>query len=781
MAFDQEIKIIIKSMFDSKGFKNATTQMKALAAAGRKYAGLRVFEGLKGLGRQAKEVALANKQLKKYNAVIGKTGKSLRYLTGEKAGKIIKGDDFKKLSERISTDQIGGKFDKIKKTVNKVKTPLQQVTSNFKDFGKESTAAFEAKKYQVFLDQNKRLKQFGFQVKEGGQVVNKFGKALNKTQRQELISPQTGADFETFNKQLYSSPKLLKKAGLGLKNFRGQFKMYFLSVMFFGMQIQRVFTQMARSTLESYMKISEGTTQAGQGLSMLQAAFTTLKYSVGEAIAEALLPFIPAILNIIMKIVDFVETHKKLVAMLIIGGAAFGAILFLIGQIGLGIGGVVTLLTKMAAAIGLATGPFLIFLALGIALIVVFVKAWREFPEVVTPLVKTAFEEIKTSLENVLESLKTVANTITGGEDGWVSMAAVAVWSVAAIAEGVVMLTDLINTLIRAYLILIDVTAMQRKVQLKGPFYLLSKQYKKDLANLKKDWKGLKTAGKKMFSGDELTNIVAGGPGDIYDKMMESKMGFSEKKIKEWFDKEGKEAGEFAGKGFTRGWENGFEEGMSIAPELIPSVTLTPYGSITNKLKEEAKQVSADTFPEWVDYGKSISTNIGDGLTQGLKETDITEDIESIFSDIFTFGEGITGESETPKMEFDVVPKVDTEASASVLGALQGMKDIIGPLGTDFETIKNVLGTEGGEDGTIPTISELSEVTKNAKIETEGLKDNFAILKEGMGKVGTFITDTFNGQINSSQQALLWDSRAAMSAAFAQERYNRAKQGATGA
>ena len=270
------------------------------------------------------------------------------------------------------------------------------------------------------LTKFKTLETFGNQVREtkiANEWLKRYGVEINKTtgmltkqgsmseisakKMRELGEAIAAGKWRTFRTNIENNRKALKKLGLDTGMVREQFKMYLLSIMFFGMQIQRVFGRIARTSLDTFMKVTEGTTEAGQGINMLQGAFTTLKFAVGEAIAEALLPFIPAILDLIMKIVNFIETHKKLVAAIVIGGAAFGALLFLIGQVGLGISGVATLFVKLGAAIGISTRPLLIFFALGIALLVVFLKAWKDFPETITPLVKGALYEIWGGLKNI--------------------------------------------------------------------------------------------------------------------------------------------------------------------------------------------------------------------------------------------------------------------------------------------------------------------------------------------------------------------------------------------
>lgn len=134
-----------------------------------------------------------------------------------------------------------------------------------------------------------------------------------------------------------------------------RFQMHYLSVMFFGMNIQRTFMLMARSATQAYLKITEGQTSAAQSLIALSAGFTYLSFSVGEALGRFLEPFIPTILSIIESLSDWISQNETLVSGLIIFGIILGTLLFTIGTVRLGMMGLITLLGIGGMASSVAT------------------------------------------------------------------------------------------------------------------------------------------------------------------------------------------------------------------------------------------------------------------------------------------------------------------------------------------------------------------------------------------------------------------------------------------
>jgi len=161
-------------------------------------------------------------------------------------------------------------------------------------------------------------------------TIQTFGNGVEKS-RTEVMR---------FNKGIRQAGRVIETTTTGIQRF----KMHLLSVMFFGMLVQRVFMDLANTGVEAMMKISEGQTTAGMAITRLSAAFQFLKYSIGDAIGTALLPHLDVIIDTIDAVADWIEQNPELTAGIISVGAAAGTAFFLIGTLGLGLQGVSTLL-----------------------------------------------------------------------------------------------------------------------------------------------------------------------------------------------------------------------------------------------------------------------------------------------------------------------------------------------------------------------------------------------------------------------------------------------------
>jgi archaellum component FlaC len=149
-----------------------------------------------------------------------------------------------------------------------------------------------------------------------------------------------------FNSMESQVDKVTNSLGKQRKEFK-QFPMELLSIMFFGMLIQRTFTNIARVGVDTFMRVTEGTTEAGHAFNVLNAGVQTLKFAIGEALGTVLMEILPTLLEFITKIIDWVGQNKKLVGWLIIAGIVLGTLMFLIGTIGLGINGIIAAFEKL--------------------------------------------------------------------------------------------------------------------------------------------------------------------------------------------------------------------------------------------------------------------------------------------------------------------------------------------------------------------------------------------------------------------------------------------------
>jgi hypothetical protein len=207
----------------------------------------------------------------------------------------------------------------------------------------------------------------GFQ--DAVRQFNKMGDSLKSLSVIQQVGGKSIRDSYT------ATAEGIKQTSSIVEDHRQRFKMYLLSIMFFGMIIQRTFQKMATTTLDAFMKITEAQTSAGQAVSALSAHWEYLKFSIGEAIG-AFIEANPWIIELINNIADFVQQNGKLIATLIIAGIVFGGTLGLIGQFGLGISGITMSIRALTggagisglttALAGLAVPILLIVAALGI-------------------------------------------------------------------------------------------------------------------------------------------------------------------------------------------------------------------------------------------------------------------------------------------------------------------------------------------------------------------------------------------------------------------------------
>lgn len=131
-----------------------------------------------------------------------------------------------------------------------------------------------------------------------------------------------------------------------------------LSIMFFGMMMKNFFQDIAISSLTTFNKLNADTMAANNTMNRLSAAIEGVRYAIGDAISSALEPMEGTLMNIIDKVIDFVDTHPKLITWGLAIGLIVGTVMMLVGQISLLIIGLAA--TKLAfagaGAAGVASG-----------------------------------------------------------------------------------------------------------------------------------------------------------------------------------------------------------------------------------------------------------------------------------------------------------------------------------------------------------------------------------------------------------------------------------------
>lgn len=139
---------------------------------------------------------------------------------------------------------------------------------------------------------------------------------------------------------------MVPKVTKSVKNFQGQILGAGLGIMFFGMVIQRVFTSIWNSASRTFTEVMASTEQSANGFTMLQGSLKYLWFVAGQALE----PLAMALIPIIDKIAAWIEENPKLFAQIVKWGIIIGAALMILGQLGLGINGIVQALGLLKAA-----------------------------------------------------------------------------------------------------------------------------------------------------------------------------------------------------------------------------------------------------------------------------------------------------------------------------------------------------------------------------------------------------------------------------------------------
>ena len=208
---------------------------------------------------------------------------------------------------------------------------------------------------------NKYLDQFDTKLHATGRIAQKANGTLRATDEQlkNITNSVARGEWDDFNKGMKDGSRAAKEAGKGFASFSKQFAAEFLSVMFFGMQIRMQFEKLAKTTMDTFMRITEAMHPTAQAVNALRANMELLKFTIGSAVAGVLEALLPVLIPIINRFSDWVEQNKDLVGWIVILAIVFGTALFAIGMMFTGIQGIVMVLAKMGAGIGMLLSKML--------------------------------------------------------------------------------------------------------------------------------------------------------------------------------------------------------------------------------------------------------------------------------------------------------------------------------------------------------------------------------------------------------------------------------------
>ena len=163
---------------------------------------------------------------------------------------------------------------------------------------------------------------------------------------------RTNLGMEKMSVNFQKTNKGVKVLGSNLStttsNMR-RFRMEWLSVMFFSMQMQRVLKRILSSSIKTFMQIAGETDSANQSMASFGAQINFIRFTLGRAIAEAFEPFLPTFTKFVEKIVDFIEENPEKVVWGLVGAFVTFFGLFTAAQIALVTTGLAQIASNIAA------------------------------------------------------------------------------------------------------------------------------------------------------------------------------------------------------------------------------------------------------------------------------------------------------------------------------------------------------------------------------------------------------------------------------------------------
>jgi len=190
-------------------------------------------------------------------------------------------------------------------------------------------------------------KRKALEAKEAQKELNKaWNEAIAENKRFDAALKKTENRIKQNNEQL-------RRAKTSFFNFRNA--MGALSIMFMGQKIERSMIRLMTTTVGAFTQITKSQSEAGQGLTALGANFTMLKFSIGNAIATALAPMIPTIIEIISNITNWIQENQGLTAGIIEFGSILGGLMATGGALILFISGIEKLGKFFATRLALKT------------------------------------------------------------------------------------------------------------------------------------------------------------------------------------------------------------------------------------------------------------------------------------------------------------------------------------------------------------------------------------------------------------------------------------------
>jgi len=174
-----------------------------------------------------------------------------------------------------------------------------------------------------------------------GMITKSFDAGIKRVKK-GLTEFQTGmkmgeTNADVLQQKIGAIKAPMQKLGAMTKMLTSRFQGWALSIMFFGMAIQRLFMGITKFAFKTFNDIISSTNESVSSVALLSAAWQYLGFVVGSVLE----PIIPMLMSIILWMAEWIEEHPRLARWLIIIGVIVGTLLMVFGMLVLGIFGIV--------------------------------------------------------------------------------------------------------------------------------------------------------------------------------------------------------------------------------------------------------------------------------------------------------------------------------------------------------------------------------------------------------------------------------------------------------
>lgn len=284
-----------------------------------------------------------------------------------------------------------------KRTINSLQNQLKKTEGEIKRVPKTITSITDA-----INESAKRHKDFLKPLQSISPVTAKFG----------FLIEQTGEELKKSTFSLTNFKNRLQQLG---KVFQG----WALSVLFFGMAIQRTFERIVTAGVTSFNAFTSSVEGATTNLTILGGWIDFLKFTIGDAISTALSPFMDTIIGVIEAVSEWITDNSKLAGWIIIFGVIIGGLLFLLGFFVLAMFGLAGALAFVIGFFSILSGVWIPLLATALGFLIFWIfKNWRKVWDWVAQKLKAVWDWIVTK----------VWQPIAGFFDKWVVQPLKAAW-----------------------------------------------------------------------------------------------------------------------------------------------------------------------------------------------------------------------------------------------------------------------------------------------------------------------------------------------------------------